>query len=364
MHAALIADKRWLDDELGMFQSLVVGLLDEQARVAQVVPEDLPEDQASAFGERLNYRDSDWMPARWLRLYRLRHALIECEVDLLHALDGRLWTPVASLALRMDRPAVFTLNDETDLSRVRRIRRRMGSLSHAFTASTEPLANAIRQQIGDEVTLIPHGLRLSTSADESETSPAEDTTFCATISGAGHPDEDFRSMLVALQRIASGRHREARFFIDSRNVDSKRIWDLIGHYNLREQVSLIPRRLGDRKLLLESDAIIHPQALGRSRSVLLEAMGAGKPVVARRDPWLDCLVDDQTAWCIDGPDPDAWERAIRRLIDQPDATRRLGDSARAWVKEHHLLSTSVARTLRVYQNVTGASLPFPETAGA
>jgi glycosyltransferase involved in cell wall biosynthesis len=125
-------------------------------------------------------------------------------------------------------------------------------------------------------------------------------------------------------------------------------------------ISLTPRRLGHRELLLRADVLIHPQPLGMSRSLTLAAMAHGVPIVAQDDPWLDYLIDDQTTWIVEGPHVDEWVERLLRLMERPEDGLALARSARDWVRQHRQATTSVDRMLHMYRRMTGETLKFPQ----
>lgn len=68
--------------------------------------------------------------------------------------------------------------------------------------------------------------------------------------------------------------------------------------------------------------------------VLMEAMAAGKPVVAGRLETIAELVEDEVGGLLVPPDDvDALTQALRRLIDDPEARRVMGLAGRARVEE-------------------------------
>ena len=152
---------------------------------------------------------------------------------------------------------------------------------------------------------------------------------------------------------------QAQFFLDGQGSDQHLIWQAAQKLGLLGNLSLAPRRLGHRELLLRADVLIHPQPLGRSRGLTLQAMAREIPVLAHGDSWLDYLNPGKTAWIIDRPHPQLWTQAIERLLQKPDEARALGVSARQWVSEHHLASTHVQQTIKLYQETLGEPFQFP-----
>ena len=351
MHVALVTDTAWLDEELSMFHHLLVGLLDEQVRVAQVVPEGAAEDETSAFGAHITWPDSPWRAVRTHRLRRLARPLREAGVDLIHALHGPLWDGCARLAAELRAPVVLTASAASDLRHVRPILRRARDDTRipglAFVASTAPLGEAIAELVpaSTPVRVVPPGVRL---IERPACWNQADGALCAVVSGDGRFDADYDALLRALSAVIAV-DPEAQFFFDGQGTDQHGIWLAAERLGLLPHVSMVPRRLGHRELLMGADVLIHPQALGRSRSVMLQAMVNGLPVLAREDPWLDFLRDGETAWLTERPDASQWSRLLERVVARGEQAAALGDRARDWVSENHVPAKTVERTLALYR---------------
>lgn len=361
MHVGLLANTAWLDEELAGFRYLVVGLIDEQIRVAQIVPEQLGEDESSAFGERISWRDSRRRLLRRWRLGRLAPVLEPMQINLLHALDGRLWEGALRLGRRLGCAVVLSATSHWDVTLTAQIARQIDPSQMAFCATTAPIADAIRQHLDPQVTVetIPPGVELPDEAHTAMATRGEQGSFCAVITGTGGYDDEYEALFAALPAIIA-KHPEAQFFLDAMGCDQHHLWQAAERYGLLSNVSLIPRRLGHRELLLRANVLIHPQALGRSRSLTLGAMAHGLPVLARHDRWLDYLIDEQTAWVIQQRDPQQWTAALSRLFDDPPSARKLGERARKWTRENRLISRQIELTRALYRRATGESHKFPQ----
>ena len=359
MHIALIANASWLDEELSQFRYLVVGLIDEQVHVAQVLPDGIPGDEISGFAHCVSWRDSRWSLCRSFSLRRQAETLEHLGVDLFHALDVQVWGGTVALAKKLGVPAVLSTSCASDLSQVDRLRRAVEDRRLAFSAATDPLARAIADKIGDDsvVRVIPPGVHVP-KAPITET--LEDRPLCAVISGSGQADAEYESLFEAMRSVIAA-HPQTQFFMDNQGSDPHTLWRMADRYGVLSNTSIVPRRLGHRELLLRAGVLIHPQPLGRARSLTLQAMAAGIPVIARLDPWLDYLLENHTAWLVEEADPRRWEQLILRLLVNRDAGRQLGLRARQWVSEHHVAAQQVAATLQFYQRQTGESLKFPGT---
>lgn len=359
MHVALLANTAWLDEELSQLHHVVVGLIDESVRVAQVLPAGRAEDEVSGFGERVSWTEGR---SGWRNRYRLASvhgALDEAGVDLVHALDGRLWWAGAELARRLDCPLVLTANAAADIPLSRRMLRRVNPARTAVVATTEPIGREVREAIEGRmmVEVIPPGVHrggdVEVSGDE-----AERAEMCVVVSGDGRMDDQYASFMAGAVELVRDRPGVQLFF-DGMGTDQHELWKAARRMELLHNLSMIPRRLGHRELLLRADVLVLPQALGKSRSLALQAMAAGVPILARQDPYLDYLVPDQTAVVMPNPSPAGWSDALRIGLTDPGRLKALGQRAQLWSREHRVAADQVAAILSLYRGLTGASIPFP-----
>ena len=360
MHVALIANSTWLDEELTAFRHMAVGMLDEQVRVTQVVPQQLPMEDAISFGERLSWQESGWSWLRRRRLTGLIDALERAEPNVLHAMHADVWEGAMILAEELEAGVVLHVSRALDVATAAKLRGPIQACRAAFTVTTRPLAAAMTEAMGKGTTvqLIRPGVH---PPELEEPGDRAEQPLCAVISGDMDFDDDYRALFTAMRRIID-EHPDVQFFIDTQRNEGRDLWQPARRMGLLRNLSMVPHRLGHRELELEADVIIHPQPLGRSRSMTLQAMAAGIPVLARSDRWLDYLIDDQTAWIIDKPDATRWEELLRHLIVAPENGRQLGRKANQYVRENHLVSRQVADTLDLYRKVTGEAMKFPGAA--
>ena len=110
--------------------------------------------------------------------------------------------------------------------------------------------------------------------------------------------------------------------------------------------------LGERAdlpaLLQVADVVLVLQPCG-GVNVTLEAMAAGRAVVAANTPDLAAVIrDGETGRLVQPQDAAAAAGAIRKLLLDPAERRRLGYAARACVREHHAVETVVRMLETVY----------------
>ncbi len=357
MHVALLANQAWLDEELTPFQHLVVGLIDERVRVVQVVPQHIDTEDVSMFGGLVPWHETRVTVMNQHRIARLDEPLEALGVDLIHALDGRLWRGGLKLADSLGTPIVLGACSMLDIPLAQRLLSRADPAKVAVAAVTEPIAEAIRQHVGPDLLVQTIGTGVHNQSTEPPVRQ-EGETFCAIVSGNGVWDSDYDALLGGIASVVR-RRPMSQFFFDGQGGAQHQIWKAASAMGLLANISLTPRRLGHREMLLRAHALIHPQALGKSRSLTLRAMAWGLPVIACHDPYLDYLIDGQTATVLDGPTPEDWAHQLQRFIEDPKLTAAMGQRAQDWVRHNRPTSHQIADVLDLYRRMAGQTIPFP-----
>jgi glycosyltransferase involved in cell wall biosynthesis len=119
-----------------------------------------------------------------------------------------------------------------------------------------------------------------------------------------------------------------------------------------EHVRFLGRRDDVRKLLAASDAFVLPSRFEGTPLALLEAMAAGKAIVATAIAGVDELVTtDESALLVPPDDADALSAALRRIVAEPELRARLGSAARHRAETMFSIETSTRRVMRVYDEL-------------
>lgn len=105
-------------------------------------------------------------------------------------------------------------------------------------------------------------------------------------------------------------------------------------------------------LLADLDVMVLPSLWEGFGLVLLEAMAAGRPVVASAvGPVPEVVTDGETGLLVPPGDSRALGRALVRVLRDPDLAARLGRAGRARVEAEFGLDTMVARIDALYQEL-------------
>jgi glycosyltransferase involved in cell wall biosynthesis len=116
---------------------------------------------------------------------------------------------------------------------------------------------------------------------------------------------------------------------------------------LAEDGVYLPGRVGDvGAWLARAELLVHPARWEGFGLALLEAMLAGKPVVATRVSSIpEIVVDGETGLLVPPDDPGALAGAILRVLHEPG---RLGEAGLARAKSEFSVARMCRRTLAVY----------------
>ena len=107
-------------------------------------------------------------------------------------------------------------------------------------------------------------------------------------------------------------------------------------------------------LLAACDVFVLPSLAEGLPLSVLEAMAAGKPVVATRIAGTDEAVADGTSGVLVPPrDPDALATAIRSLLAEPDRASRLARAGQERVRSEFPVGRTVAAVTAQYEEVLG-----------
>ena len=367
MHVALLANTAWIDEELPILKHLIVGLIDERIRITQLIPKSIKQSEFTPFVNHVDWNEIRVRP-RMLnhflnrrRISRLVSRIQSLDLDLIHALDGRMWHGAVFLANKLNIPMLLSASSHFDLEVARALKNKLDPERTIITAATQPLAAAIERMVHSKIPvhLVPTGIYRATGAEHNNpisTSPS------AIISGNGRYDVHYQALLKGMKDVIRT-HPNIQFFFDGQGVDQHLVWQSAERLGLLPNISIIPRRVGHREILLRADILIHPQPLGRARSITLQAMARKIPVLAHDDPWLDYLIPNKTAWVVSGDSvsPLTWNNLLLRVIEQPEATLELGESARNWVTSNRLASQQVTKLAALYRALTPSAqnIKFP-----
>jgi glycosyltransferase involved in cell wall biosynthesis len=278
----------------------------------------------------------------------LRRLVIEHSIDLIHGYAEATVKYAAILRLLTRRPTLVTFL-EARLPRRNWIHQAGLAMALAngvdtiISPSHSAAAGLIDAGItAKKITVIHHGIDLArfSATEEARLKARRYFGICDAepLVGLGARFTRMKGHDVLLKAIASLRDRGRRIstIISGKPLfDGERVWHeeihrLILALGLEDRVTLIGWLDELAPLYAASDVVVHPCTLPDTLPLaVLEAMAAGRPVVASRIGGLpELVINDRTGLLVEPGDHIALADAILELIDDPEKARRFGSNAR------------------------------------
>ena len=121
---------------------------------------------------------------------------------------------------------------------------------------------------------------------------------------------------------------------------------------LSESIRFLGTRTDIPSVLASIDALVHPSDEEGFSNAIIEAMAAGRPVVACEVGGnAEAIVENETGYLVPPRDPSALAAALIRLLDDAQRARALGTAGRARVEERFTEDRMIARYVAVYEEL-------------
>jgi glycosyltransferase involved in cell wall biosynthesis len=180
---------------------------------------------------------------------------------------------------------------------------------------------------------------------------------------AGFTGDANRPLVLSVARYTPQKGLE--YLIEAAADVPQAVFLLAGEGSLREQFESQARWLGlqDRILLLghrpdvpdllaNCDLFVLPSIYEGMPIALLEAMGAGKPVIATDLPGCrELITHGENGWIVPAGDSAALAEAIQLLLHDPALAGRLARAGQAHVREHFSMESVAQQITRVYEEL-------------
>ncbi|MHC4562252.1 MAG: glycosyltransferase [Planctomycetota bacterium] len=202
------------------------------------------------------------------------------------------------------------------------------------------------------LTVIPNGLEVDYwSAEPTTISP--DTPLRLAMVAVLAPYKDHATLLHAARLLFDvDRDVHLRLVGGGWGGDLGELIDELGLVNVVSFEGDV-ERAGVRRIMHESDVIVHATKSESFGMAVVEAMLASRPVVATRCVGVrEIIEDDETGLLVPEGDAAALARAIERLMDDGDLARRLAEAARTSAVERF----DCRRMARAYESLVDEML--------
>jgi hypothetical protein len=350
MRVLVLADAMFATRERALLQRLEIGLADEGVQVIQAVPESIAGSMdEDVFAQSVAYTPRSQVLTQGIavrRLIRSLGALDELEtprdIDMVHVFGGAAWDLAGHVAQRVEAGLLLEVWRSGLVERASEL----SPLRRTLLMAPDPVIEQqlLRKRPREAVRLAPWGVL---SADPRPVLTGE-RALAFMIVGAGRDAQAFARALQGLGPVLRD-HPDALVFCDAAAARRSELWPVARSLDLLHRVSLVQDLEGRRDLVLHGDVLILPEASGEQRSIVLEAMSAGLVVVAARDPGVSTLVDGRTARLVEPTTPKEWDRVVRDVLHDPDASRALAQRAHHMVASERKASGYLRCVLEAYE---------------
>jgi glycosyltransferase involved in cell wall biosynthesis len=134
---------------------------------------------------------------------------------------------------------------------------------------------------------------------------------------------------------------------------------------IRHSIRFLGVRNDVPALLALADVYVHPSLQEGYSNALLEAMAAGKAIVATTVGGnVEAISEGVTGLLVPAEDAAALERAMTRLLGDRQIAREMGERARRYVHERYEMNAMVRSYESVYARLLAARSVLPNQAGA
>ena len=163
------------------------------------------------------------------------------------------------------------------------------------------------------------------------------------------------SLIRAFQRIDSASRYDIRLFVAGEGPE-RELLVRASKAMRADRLSLLGERRDVAALIQASDFLVLPSRREGLSNAILEAMAAGKPVVASRVGGnVELVAHEETGLLYPGDDDAALAEAIERLAADCHLRNSLGAAARIVAQHEFSHEAMIARTERLYEKAAGKS---------
>ena len=189
-----------------------------------------------------------------------------------------------------------------------------------------------------------------------------DTDCLLLAVGNLYPVKGHLHLLEALPRL-SQRHRFPHLAIAGRGELAEVLTNRARALGLEKHFHLLGLRDDIPELLAAADVFVHPSLSEGLPMAVLEAMFAGRPIVASSVGEIPAVLGGDGGLIVPPADPESLARAIECLLEDPGLRTQLSEQARRRAGEHFSLDRMVRHYLALYRGepIAGSSPPEATT---
>lgn len=169
--------------------------------------------------------------------------------------------------------------------------------------------------------------------------------------GRLHPSKGFNDLISALAYIKAKTNSVRLIIVGEGELRDSLDLQIINH-NLSGTIKFAGLRNDIPELMSALDVFVSSSIWEGLPNVVLEAMAAGKPVVATSVGGTpEVVVDGETGLLVPPRNPEALARAIIRLLKNPELCTRMGHAGKERVLKQFSIQRMVTKTQQLYKEL-------------
>jgi glycosyltransferase involved in cell wall biosynthesis len=238
-------------------------------------------------------------------------------------------------------------------------------VNHYITVSESVKAHLVRTAGIPErkITTIYNGIALNdhSAASHAEQQPPSglkaDDRLVLTV-GRLHRQKGYDVLIRAFAQVRK-EYSTLQLLIIGEGEEENSLKNLAKSLDLTDQVIFAGLRLDSDRIFPLAELFVLPSLWEGMPNAVLEAMAAGKPVVATDVGGVPELVlHGETGLLVPPGDPDALARAILDLCADPVKAHTMGEAGRVRVHEHFRIAAMIEKTDGLYQKLLATKRPL------
>ncbi len=290
-----------------------------------------------------------------VRISRLARFLRRERVDVLHVHLSYAIIVGSMAALLAGVPVVATLHTAGASKRPRLEALMLRLAARRVIAVGPTVAEAYRQKLGNKP------IEIVLNPVEKSTVPSEHEARCLRTELIGDPsrplivsagrlqlEKGFEHLLQAMQ-ILRETHPKAFLAIAGTGTLGDELESQIRRRGLDGHAKLLGLRDDVRSILAVADVYANSSLVEGLPIAVLEAMAAGRPVVATRVGDLPLVLNPDRGVLVSPGEPRELAQALGALLDDPAARAAMGERAREYVIQHHGSDAWFSQLLKIYE---------------
>jgi glycosyltransferase involved in cell wall biosynthesis len=238
---------------------------------------------------------------------------------------------------------------------VMRLARGTQGAARLFVANARAIADNVREAFGvsaDRVRVVYDGLALeewreAPPADLSGEGISDDDVVCLTVARL-HPQKGLGDLLAAVPEVLKARPG-TRFVVAGDGPEHAALAREVRLRGLERHVRLLGNRSDVARLMARADLFVLPSRFEGLPSAIIEAMAAGRAVVATDTAGTPELVDDGvTGWLVPPAAPERLAHGVLRALDRD--LEQVGAAGRRRAEELFSAAAMTRGFQRVYED--------------